>query len=85
MKKNDKFYNTKELSGFLGITEQTLSNWRAKKINLAYIVVGKKIMYLRSDVEKFIDQSRVLPATVPGLNGRYKSGVRPMTGRKSVL
>jgi predicted DNA-binding transcriptional regulator AlpA len=43
----------------LGLSEQTLSTWRAEKQGPDYIKLGKSVFYRRADLKRWIAQSRV--------------------------
>lgn len=45
----------------LGIKTQTLAVWRLHRKHIPFCRVGRSIRYLRSDVEKFIENRVVSP------------------------
>lgn len=46
-----------EVAEILGVTEATLAVWRAtKRYDLAYVKVGRRVMYRTEDVQAFIEQ-----------------------------
>ncbi len=52
-------FDHKSAAGYLGIAAQTLYNWRTQRRGPDYILMGSKILYLKSDLDKFIDANRV--------------------------
>ena len=45
----------RQTAEFLGLTEGTLATWRCvQRYRLPYIKVGRRVMYRRDDIEKFI-------------------------------
>jgi len=52
-------FNHKEAAAYLGISSQTLYNWRNQRRGADYVLMGSKILYLRSDLDKFIESNRV--------------------------
>jgi len=51
--------NPQETSKEFGFSTSTLAKWRMQKINLVFSKTGKYIKYKRSDVEKFLEDSKV--------------------------
>ena len=58
MNGNERF-DHKRAAEYLGIAEQTLYNWRAKRRGPDYILMGRKIMYLKSDLDSYIHSKRI--------------------------
>ncbi len=54
-----EWLNPKELSSEYGFGISTLAKWRMDNINIPYSRISKYIKYKRSDVEAFIEGSRV--------------------------
>ena len=52
-------FNHKEAAAYLGIADQSLYNWRSQRRGPDYVLMGSKIMYLKSDLDKFIESNRV--------------------------
>ena len=50
----------REAAGYLGIADQTLYNWRSQERGPDYIRLGRKIAYLRSDLDKFLENNRII-------------------------
>lgn len=48
-----------DVSRITGISQETLAQWRSKKINLPYLKMGKLIRYDRRDVEAYLDACKV--------------------------
>lgn len=48
-----------EASGYLNIKENTLATWRCTKEKLLpYVKLGKRVYYLREDLDNFITENR---------------------------
>jgi excisionase family DNA binding protein len=60
----DRYFNTKELSDYLRIPEQTIRKWVLKN-EIAYIRIHNIIRFRLSEIEKWIDNNR---DKVPGLS-----------------
>lgn len=63
----EKLLTAKEVAERLGITEATLRNWRCTaRYGLPFVRLGggKAIRYRAEDVERFISESTVSPATI---------------------
>ncbi len=52
-------FSHKEAAAYLGIAEQTLYNWRSKRRGADYVLMGRKIMYLKCDLDKFIETNKI--------------------------
>ena len=50
---------TEDVSRITGISQETLAQWRSKKINLPYLKIGKLIRYDKRDVEAYLDACKV--------------------------
>ncbi len=48
-----------EFAKAIGVTEQTLTEWRCKKIGPAYVKLGRNVFYHLHDVNKWIQTRRV--------------------------
>ena len=49
-----------EVANFLGVKIGTLATWASsKRYNLPYYKIGSKAMYKASDLEKFLENSKV--------------------------
>ncbi len=47
----------KEAALVLGVTSNTLAQWRfTGKVNLTYVKLGKSVRYRRTDLDDFINQ-----------------------------
>jgi len=51
--------NTQEAAEMLGLKYQTITNWRNKRKNLNYIMIGRKPMYELAELERFININRI--------------------------
>jgi len=52
-------FNHKEAAAYLGIAQQTLYNWRNQRRGADYLRIGSKIIYLKSDLDKFIESHKI--------------------------
>ena len=51
-------YNTEQAAEYLGLSKNTLSVWRSTgRYNLIYRKIGRKIYYLKGDLDNFIKAS----------------------------
>ena len=48
-----------QVSGLIGISVNTLNQWRSRGLHIPYIKLGKAVRYLRKDVEHYILRCRV--------------------------
>jgi len=51
--------NHKDAADYLGVASQTLYNWRCRRHGPDYVLMGRKVIYLRSDLNRFIESNRV--------------------------
>lgn len=52
--------NTDEAAEYLGVAPATLSIWRCTgRYVLPYLKIGRKVLYLRSDLDRFISSHRM--------------------------
>lgn len=58
----------KEVEKFYGISEAALSTDRCRKRGIPYVKRGRRVLYLREDVERYLRARRVL--TIDALNDR---------------
>lgn len=66
MTSTSELVTPKTLASELGISEQTLSNWRAtRRYELPFIKCGRLVRYRRSDVDQFL-QSRTVTVRAAG-------------------
>jgi predicted DNA-binding transcriptional regulator AlpA len=49
----------KETAKILNVAEQTLYNWRHRRIGPDYIKIGSKPMYRPEDIEKYMESHRI--------------------------
>ncbi len=45
----------------LGVTKATLANWRWRGYGPSYLKIGRRIIYLRRDLEEWSTNQRVAP------------------------
>ena len=51
-------FNTEQAAEYLGLSKNTLSVWRSTgRYNLIYRKIGRKIYYLKEDLDNFINAS----------------------------
>jgi predicted DNA-binding transcriptional regulator AlpA len=55
----EKRFNHKGAASYLGIADQTLYNWRNQRRGPDYIRMGSKILYLKNDLDKFIESNKI--------------------------
>jgi hypothetical protein len=48
----------------LGVTKATLANWRWRKYGPAYLKVGRRVEYVKGDIDAWRDAQRRDPETV---------------------
>lgn len=54
-KNPDPLFPARLAAEYLGTTEDTLSSWRFRKAyNLPYVKMGERVMYKKSDLDRFI-------------------------------
>ena len=58
MNQKEKF-NHKDAAGYLGLAEQTLYNWRHHRKGPHYVRMGRKIIYLKADLDNFIESQKI--------------------------
>lgn len=52
----DPLFPPPEAAGYIGVTENTLAVWRCVgRYNIAYIKVGRKVMYRKSVLDAFLE------------------------------
>jgi hypothetical protein len=62
----------------LGVHEQTLRNWRHRKIGpVWYTLANKRVIYRLSDLEEYLERGRQLAKRRP-----YRTGGRPRKYQK---
>jgi len=62
---DDKLLDTRQSAEILNLRPQTLHRWRSEKIHLAYIKVGRKVLYRASTLKKFINSQTVSVSKLP--------------------
>jgi len=58
---DNKLLNNSEAAEFLGMSPDTLPRWRWSGIGPAYLKVGRSIRYRQTDLETFLEGSKVSP------------------------
>ena len=54
-----RLYNTEEVAAMLGLSKQTIYNWRHNRKGPDYVMMGAKPMYEVVAIEQFIKNNRV--------------------------
>ena len=55
----DPRFTRKQAAAYLGVARQTLARWASTgRYALPYYKAGKKVIYLRSDLDNFLAQRR---------------------------
>lgn len=54
-KARETLLTPKEAAEFVGVTGQTLKNWRLKGVGPAYVKVGRNIFYSQKRLEEYLD------------------------------
>ncbi len=50
----------KQLAEYLGLSQQTLADWRMKKIGVPYVVIGEKtVRYKFEDVIEYVNRGKI--------------------------
>lgn len=49
-----------QAANYLGVTLDTLSKWRSRKIGPAYYKVGRRVQYLIADLEDWRERQKVI-------------------------
>lgn len=68
---NNDLLTSHEAAEMVGVAEGTLRTWRARKINLPYVVLrdGRSIRYERAAVEEFLSKRNEVAQRVEVQNG----------------
>ncbi len=60
---NHSRLTTAEAAEFLGLSAETLTTWRCtKRYEIPYLKVGKKVFYVLTDLETWLESRKVSPA-----------------------
>ena len=65
---NDKGMSAIEAAEFLGLTPQTLANFRFLGRGPAYSKLGRRVIYLKPDLDWYLKKNRVDPENTVGEN-----------------
>jgi excisionase family DNA binding protein len=60
----DKYFNTKELSEYLRVPEQTIRRWVLNN-EIAFVRIHNLIRFRLSEIEKWVDNKRANPPALP--------------------
>ena len=52
-------FNHKDAAEYLGIAEQTLYNWRNQRRGPDYVLMGRKVIYWKTDLDTFVEANRI--------------------------
>jgi len=70
----DRAVSDKDAAFILGVSRQTLCNWRHIGVGPAYLKINSKmIRYRLSDLQAFMDSQRVDPNADPALSATARS------------
>jgi hypothetical protein len=50
-----------EAGKFIGVAPQTMRNWRCQRRGPAYLLLGRSVRYLKSDLEAYLEKNRIAP------------------------
>lgn len=50
---------TKEAASYLSLAPQTLNKWRIKGEYIPFCKIGRRVAYVRADLDEFIEKSRI--------------------------
>ena len=51
--------DSQKAAQMLGLKYQTILNWRSKRKNLNYVMIGSKPMYELAEIERYINANRI--------------------------
>lgn len=61
MLQTDEKYDTDEAASYVGVEPHTLETWRSnKRYHIPYLKVGRKVLYLKSDLDAWLASRRVV-------------------------
>lgn len=49
---------TTEAASYLRLSPRTLDNWRSRKTGPAYVKLGDRVLYRKSDLDSWLEQQR---------------------------
>jgi len=58
--------DTEGAATYLGVAAGTLQNWRAAGSGPAYVTIGRRVMYRTADLDAFVVDRPIKPATELG-------------------
>jgi len=58
--KANAVYNHEEAAAYLGISKQTLYNWRHNRRGPDYTLMGSKPIYLKMDLDAYREKNKVV-------------------------
>lgn len=58
--------DTKAAAAYLGQPSSTLAYWRSTGYGPRFFTMGRRIMYRRSELERFVERQEVAAATAAG-------------------
>jgi len=61
MEKNQLAFNDREAAEYLGVSVQTMRNWRHIQKGPVYHKIERRVIYRAEDLKAFLDKNRVDP------------------------
>jgi predicted DNA-binding transcriptional regulator AlpA len=55
----EKSLNERQVAELLGLSVQTVRNWRFRRVGPAYIKLGGAVRYRPEDIEKYLETRRI--------------------------
>jgi hypothetical protein len=55
----EKRFDTSGAAEYLGVAKQTMNQWRTCRRGPDYILMGRKVIYLKSDLDKYTEAKRI--------------------------
>jgi excisionase family DNA binding protein len=54
-----ELYTPEQVSEIIGLSRDTLAQWRSRKHGIPYLKIGRRVRYDRRDVLEYLQQCRV--------------------------
>ena len=54
-----ELYTADQVSELIGVSVETLAQWRSQKIHINYLKIGRLIRYTKQDIEEYLGRCRV--------------------------
>lgn len=55
----EKRLDHKSAAAYLNVADQTLYNWRNQRRGPDYVLMGRKVVYLKSDLDSYIEANKI--------------------------